>query len=70
MQNGDLTAQERAGKIAWLLAQGERLTTNEIARLTGLTRGGAWYLMMRISRVVPVVCDERGEWCKIEVEMN
>lgn len=66
----DLTAQERAGLIAWLLAFGARLTTQEIMDLTGLTRQGAWYLMMRLSRVLAVFCDEEGKWCRVEPGRN
>lgn len=60
----ELTAQERAAKIAWRLALGERLTTRDVILLTGLSYSGAWYLMMRISRVIPVLCNELGEWEK------
>jgi len=62
----ELTAQERAGLIAWLLAFGAHLTTREIAELTGLTQPGAWYLMMRLSRVVGIFCNDEGKWCKLE----
>jgi len=66
MECNDLTAQERAAIVTWRLACGERLTTQEIMRLTGLTREGAWYLMMRLLRVVPIFCDDGGEWEKLD----
>ena len=66
----ELTAQERAGLIAWLLAFGARLTTQEIAEMTGLTRQGTWCLMMRLSRVLAIFCNDEGKWCRIEVGGN
>jgi len=62
----DLTAQERAGLVAWLLAFGARLTTRDIMDLTGLTRPGAWFLMTGLSRVLSIYCDDEGKWCKLE----
>jgi len=62
----ELTAQERAGLIAWLLAFGARLTTKEIGEMTGLTRQGTWCLMMRLSRILSIYCDDEGKWCKME----
>lgn len=66
----DLTAQERAGLIAWLLAFGARLTTREIAEMTGLTRPGAWYLMMRLSRILSIYCDDHRKWRRVEPGRN
>lgn len=58
----DYTAQERAALITWHLAHGERITTAEIASLTGLTWAGAWFLMRRLSRVLPIYQDDQGGW--------
>jgi len=74
----ELTAQERAAIITWKLAFGAQLTTREIAEMMGLTHCGAWRLMMRLSRVLAIFCNDEGEWCKMErcemeeitVEMN
>lgn len=37
------------------LMLGERMTTADVARMTGLTHDGAYKLMSRVSRVVPLV---------------
>ena len=52
-ENG-LTAQERAGKVAWLLARGARLRTREVARLVGLSERGARSMLNRLCRVMPI----------------
>ena len=65
MECDDLTAQERAAIVAWRLANGDRLTTQEIMDLTGLKRRSAWGLVSSISRVIPIYCDDEGQWCKI-----
>ena len=50
----DLLPTERIGLVAWALAIGETLTTQQIAERTGLTYGGAWALMQKLSRVLPI----------------
>ena len=62
----ELTAQERAAIITWKLAFGAQLTTRESAELTELDRTSAWRLMMRLSRVLSITCDDEGKWCKME----
>ena len=48
------TITERAALVAWHLAHGEQLETVQVAAMTGLTRQGAWHLMQRLSRVLPI----------------
>ncbi len=45
---------ERTAVVVWLLAKGRTFRTAEIADLTGVTRSGAYDIMARISRVLPV----------------
>lgn len=45
------TPTERAGAIVVRLTRGERLTTRQVMALTGLTRGAAYNLMIRLCRV-------------------
>lgn len=52
-----LTAQERAAIVAWDLAQGRRMTTRQVATMTGLSMRGARALLSRMSRVIPIYRD-------------
>lgn len=52
---------ERSAMIVFFLMQGSRLSTAEIARLTGLTPQGAWNMLQKICRVVPLY-QEGGVW--------
>jgi hypothetical protein len=61
----ELTAQERAFDIGFRLAEGEELTTRQVAEMTGLSMTGAWYLMQRGARVRPITQDGRGRWKRI-----
>ena len=61
---GGQVVTERAGRVAWRLAQGERLTNKEIQRDTGLGQSGAWLLMGRLSRVLPILFYD-GVWCNV-----
>jgi hypothetical protein len=57
----DLTAQERSAIVIWFLARGHSFTTLEIAALTGLTRQGAWMMMDRLARQLPLSL-EHSRW--------
>ena len=56
------TVTERVGLVVWHLAHGEAMQTRNVAALTGLTMPGAWYLMTRLARVIPIYQDEQGFW--------
>lgn len=45
---------ERAAAIAWRLAAGEKLTARMVATEYQMTRQGAYYLLERICRAIPV----------------
>ena len=47
--------------IVFLICKGRRFTTDEVAELCGVTKRGAYYIMGRISRVVPLVVED-GSW--------
>jgi hypothetical protein len=60
----EMTAQERAFDVAFRLADGEEMTTRQVAEMTGLSRTGAWYLMQYAARVTPIVQDN-GRWKRV-----
>lgn len=57
----EMTPQQRAGLVVWLLGRGHSFTTMEIARITGLTDRGASYMMEGLSRNLPLVF-EHSRW--------
>jgi hypothetical protein len=61
----EYTPQERAAVVAWHLAAGACLSTAEVARRTGLTVRGAYFLMDAVSRVAPVINDN-GRWRRMD----
>lgn len=56
------TPSERVALVVWRMAQGDSLTTQQVAQLTGLTVNGAYLLLCRISRVLPLYQDEQLVW--------
>ena len=54
---------ERVAIIVFLLCKGRKFTTTEVAELCGVTRRGAYAIMARISRVLPLTL-ENGEWAE------
>lgn len=60
-ETAELTAQERSAIVIWFLARGHSFTTLEIAALTGLTRQGAWQMMDRLARQLPLAL-EHSRW--------
>ena len=55
-----LTSQERAVLALWLLIQ-VPMSTREISERCGMQMAGAWNMLNRISRVVPLYRDG-GKW--------
>lgn len=63
--DNDLVAQERAAlATAWLITRGE-LSLADAQSLTGLSYGGVWYLMGKITRVVACWYDKQAQAWKI-----
>lgn len=54
-ESRELNAHQKAGLITMLLQQGNRLTTDGVARLTGLSWDGADYMMEALGGVLPIV---------------
>jgi hypothetical protein len=54
-------ASERVAVIVYLLGKGHRFRTADIAEYCGVTRRGAYAMMARISRVVPLA-QANDEW--------
>ena len=65
----DLVSTERVGLIAWAMALREKLTTRQIADKVVLSYTGAWYIMQKLCRVLPITFDEtlyEGVWYATE----
>ena len=58
----DFSAQEKAALVTWHLAHGESMQNRDVANLTGLSMTGAWQLMQKLARVLPIYQDDRGVW--------
>lgn len=65
----EMVVTERAGAVAWELGRGRRLTNRDVQDLTGLGRSGAWLMMGRLSRVLPVTF-YNGAWCNMDAAMS
>lgn len=51
----------RAGWVVLWLWQGSKLSTRDIARLTGIGRRAAHYMMVNLSAAFPIVFAD-GQW--------
>jgi hypothetical protein len=60
----DLLPTERIGLVVFLLMRhrGKKFTTAEIARSVGISHMGAWYMLEKLSRVLPISQEIDG-WC-------
>ena len=57
----DYIPTERIALVVFWLVQGSQLTTGDIARLAGISQQGAWSMMQKICRVLPLY-QENGLW--------
>ena len=58
---------ERTAIIVFFLVEGRTFRTAEVASLVGVSRQGAYDLMARISRVLPLALDD-GTWRFVRIE--
>lgn len=59
----EYNAHQKAALITILLRGGSELTTDGVARVTGLTWKGAEYMMDMLGGVLPIVkVDEKWRW--------
>lgn len=74
MRSDDLRRQDwnshiRGGWVILWLWQGSKLSTRDIARLTGITKQGAQWMMDVLSDEFPIICFE-GKWQWMEKEIK
>lgn len=56
-------AHQRAGQVTFWLVQGRKMSTAEIARLTGLSWDGAKFMMEMLSGLLPILyADDKWQW--------
>ena len=56
-------AHQRAGQVTYWLVQGRKMSTAEIAHLTGLSWDGAKFMMEMLSGRLPIVyAGEKWQW--------
>ncbi len=58
----ELSITQRAAMIAFELMKGETYDSSELQELYGLTRTGVFYLMARISAVLPIYQGDDLRW--------
>ena len=52
---------ERVALVLYHLTREQELSTNDIAKIAGISCNGAWRLASKMSRVVPI-CNEGDKW--------
>lgn len=65
----DLSPQQKAVKLLWLLAVGNQYSTREIADMFQMDFSGAWRMMYRIKEILPALQEPEtgGKW-KLNIE--
>lgn len=61
----ELVPTERVAIVVRCLMQGRALTTREVADMTGISSHGAYQMLSRMSRVVPVYQVDRRTWAML-----
>jgi hypothetical protein len=54
-KDSDLCPTERIAIVTAALAVGRRLSTADVAALVGISRCGAWEMLNKLSRVLPIM---------------
>lgn len=57
----DMVITERAALVAWRLAHGEAMSTDDAAAMVGVARSTAHEMLCKMARVLPIRC-YNGLW--------
>lgn len=60
----EFVTTERVAVVVRLLTLGRRMTTREVAEIAGITPGGAWSMLGKLSRVLPLA-EDGGVWAML-----
>ena len=66
--NSEYTPQEKAASVVWRLAQGQPITTRQVADEFSITIQGAYRLMNTVSRVIPICVVSTGTWRRFDID--
>lgn len=72
-EDGDksgLTVTERAVFVGWRLMAGDVWTTQEVANILGMSWAGAYQLLCKASRILPIYQNEEKQWTRIPKKNN
>jgi len=61
-RSDDMATTQRVAAVVEALVLGRRLTTGDVAKMVGITRQGAHYLLSGISAMVSIRQDDCGNW--------
>ena len=64
--DSEYTYTERIALLVWWLAEGERLTTEQVVQRFHIRRGEAAKMFTRISRKLPIYREDGGVWQKVD----
>jgi len=65
-EDSEYTQMERYALLSWWLADGERMSVEQVARRFCIQRRAAQRMFSRMSRKLPIYRDMRGRWRKVE----
>ena len=60
-----MVTTERVGIVVWLLSNGRAMTTAEVAEMVGTSHHGAWAMLAKLCRVLPLTL-EGTTWRRME----
>lgn len=61
MPDDELIVTERIAITVYVLCQGGTVTPHYVANAVGITPNGAWKMLSKLSRVLPLT-EENGRW--------
>ena len=62
MPDRETVTTERIARVTWALSEGQALTTRQAAALAGISTRGAWSMLDKLCRVLPIYQDEDNVW--------
>lgn len=65
IEDDEMVTTERVALVVWQIANGNSLSTADVAKMLCITHSGAWRLLAKLCRVLPVSMTD-GVWHKMQ----
>ncbi len=70
MEYEDLNTTQRVAYVVFWLMMGKSFSSSQLQELLGMSRAGVWYMMTKISLVMPIYQNDDNFWVGVDKKLE